>query len=220
MSDPEEPVTGHPDHRVRLGELRGATTRRAGDAAVLELHGSDASATIRVLPEWLVTLEDTVQELAAEFIATDGGEDAVFVLRGTNDTSRVYHTARDCSNIYESSNVAERPLAFVREHTDLRECKVCAGEKCEGDPGNRYHQELAKELATDGGVRSSPSASSPSVLSAEWLGPFAEFDASGEPTGEYFVECARCGAEALVDSRSTLTHCAGCPRRPGVTACE
>lgn len=63
MSDAAEPRTGHPDDRHRLGELRGATVR--GD--VLELHGAEGSATVRVPDE----RRDAVRAVARDM--TDGG---------------------------------------------------------------------------------------------------------------------------------------------------
>ena len=62
MSEPDvaEPRTGHPDDRHRLGDLRGASVR--GD--VLELHGSDGSATVRVPHDLALALSAATRDMA------------------------------------------------------------------------------------------------------------------------------------------------------------
>ncbi|MBP2251632.1 hypothetical protein J2754_001963 [Halarchaeum solikamskense] len=71
MSD-TEPTTGHPDNRHALGVLRGAIAR--GD--VLELHGSEGSATIRIPDDLQGILGDVVTDLdPSDELRADGGED-------------------------------------------------------------------------------------------------------------------------------------------------
>ena len=62
MSDAEKPRTGHPDHRHRLGDLRGASVR----GYVLELHGADASATVRVPESMARALAHATRHMAED----------------------------------------------------------------------------------------------------------------------------------------------------------
>jgi len=71
MSD-TEPTTGHPDNRHALGVLRGAIAR--GD--VLELHGSEGSAAIRIPDDLHGILADVVTDLdPSDELRADGGTD-------------------------------------------------------------------------------------------------------------------------------------------------
>lgn len=44
-----------------------------------------------------------------------------------------------------------------------------------------------------------------------WLGPFAEFDKYGEPTGAQYVRCRDCGVEAVTSiATDSVDHRANC----------
>jgi hypothetical protein len=97
-------------------------------------------------------------------VATDGGEETVWVVSNAGGQGDVYHKSPDCRNIKAESTAHEKPKSIIG---DLDRCQTadCWGEHA-NDHGSRHHYHAALEsdpddvapepddrLITDGGDR-------------------------------------------------------------------